>query len=36
MGGGWAGLLLYVAAFLLLFHLVDRLATRVPPGADRG
>jgi len=26
------GLLLYLVSFLLLLHLVDRLATRVPPG----
>lgn len=26
----WIGLLLYVAVFLLLLRLVDRLATRAP------
>jgi hypothetical protein len=31
----WLGIALYLACFLLLMHLVDRLAAR-PPGGQEG
>lgn len=31
----WKGVLLYLAAFFLLIHLIDRLAAHEPAGDER-